>query len=161
VVSRCPAATQLRVLSLAHVLGQYIVPFRRELGINVGPLLVFAGQKTNLAEEVNEAYDSSLMYDQSYYSDGRPIRRLGMGVTADGRWIIHVFTKSGGCSLKDLQNFFMEFPGIWGAMAFDGGGSAGMIDKEIGTGVIGDDVRPMKTAFVMTQKDPIPPGFPS
>ena len=60
-----------------------------------------------------------------------------------------------------MQDFFMEFPGITFAIAFDGGGSVGMIDTEIGPNVIGNDVRIMKTAFVITDKDSIPAGFPS
>lgn len=36
-----------------------------------------------------------------------------------------------------------------------------MIDTEISANVIGNNTRIMKTAFVMTDKDSIPAGFPS
>lgn len=130
------------------------------LGLNVGPLLVIGGAKTNLATQINEPPYTGL-YPTSATRNGEPILRVGFGWCPNFNLIVHVFCRAGGCSLYDLQNFFMEFPGISAALAFDGGSSAGMIDKEIGSTVIGYNTRLMKTAFVIVEKDPIPAGFPA
>jgi exopolysaccharide biosynthesis protein len=125
-------------------------------GFNVGPILVMGGAKTNLASQISEVPYTGLNQSKATQS-GMPILRVGFGWSYNTSRIIHVFCRVGGCSLFDLQDFFMEFPGILSALAFDGGGSAGMIDKEIGAGVIGNDQRLMKTALVMTKVNGLGP----
>jgi len=131
------------------------------LGINVGPLLVQDGNATDLPTQLAQAYDSSVQADRATYSEnGSPILRAGIGWAPSYNRLIHVLCRSGGCSLYDLQAFFLEFPGIFAAIAFDGGGSVGVFDEEAGSEVMGHNTRIMKTAFVMTAKDLVPLDYP-
>lgn len=128
------------------------------LGMNNGPLLVYAGTKTNLAQEISEAGYSGLAESSSLYVNGDPILRVGFGWISTLDLIVHVICTSGGFSLYNLQNFFTEFPGISCALAFDGGHCAGTLDNEAGT--LGSTTQIMQVAFVMRDKEPIPSGFP-
>lgn len=87
-----------------------------------------------------------------------PILRVAIGYSPGRDLVVHYFVQSGGISFPDMQVLCESHDLNWMLM-LDGGGSAGLIDKPHGSGVIGNNVRKLPSTFVFLAEQSVPTSW--